>query len=78
MHSLLGDPDEIRDLLIEQITKKVRWRESIIALSDLGVEHIFEIGSGKVLCGLTRRINSDLKAQTITTPAEVDSFLLSL
>ena len=72
------DPDEIRDLLIEQITKKVRWRESIIALSDLGVEHIFEIGSGKVLCGLTRRINSDLKAQTITTPAEVDSFLLSL
>ena len=72
------DPDEIRDLLIEQVTKKVRWRESIIALSDLGVEHIFEIGSGKVLCGLTRRINSDLKAQTITTPAEVDSFLLSL
>jgi [acyl-carrier-protein] S-malonyltransferase len=69
------DPEEICDLLIEQITKKVRWRESIITLVDLGVEDIFEIGSGRVLSGLTRRINSDLIAHTIATPAEVESFL---
>jgi len=69
------DPEEICDLLIEQITKKVRWRESIITLVDLGVDDIFEIGSGRVLSGLTRRINSDLKAHTIATPAEVESFL---
>ena len=72
------DPEELRNLLIEQITKKVRWRESILSLSNLGVEHIFEVGSGKVLSGLTRRINSDLKAQSIATPAEVETFLQSL
>ena len=72
------DPEELRNLLIEQKTKKVRWRESILSLSNLGVEHIFEVGSGKVLSGLTRRINSDLKAQSIATPAEVETFLQSL
>ncbi len=72
------DPEELRNLLIEQITKKVRWRESILSLSNLGVEHIFEVASGKVLSGLTRRINSDLKAQSIATPAEVETFLQSL
>jgi len=74
----VSDPDEIRSLLIEQITQRVRWRESVLAMRDLGVEELCEIGAGKVLSGLARRIDRDLEARAVATPADVENFLGSL
>ncbi|MCZ6509140.1 MAG: ACP S-malonyltransferase [Alphaproteobacteria bacterium] len=74
----VSDPDEIRSLLIEQITHRVRWRECVLTMCELGVEDICEIGVGKVLSGLARRIDRDLAAQSIAAPADVESFLASL
>lgn len=67
------DPQKIRDLLVEQVTGMVRWRESIEKLHALGVEELFEIGAGKVLSGLTRRIESSLKSTSLQTPENVDA-----
>lgn len=72
------DPDEIRNMLIEQITHRVRWRECVLTMVELGVEDLCEIGSGKVLSGLARRIDRDLGAQSIATPADIESFLASI
>lgn len=74
----ISDPDELRSMLIEQITQTVRWRESVLTMVELGVEDICEIGAGKVLSGLARRINRDLGAQSVSTPADVETFLASL
>lgn len=74
----VSDPDEIRSLLIEQITQRVRWRESVLTMCELGVEEICEIGVGKVLSGLSRRINRDLEVQAIATPDDVEAFLGNL
>ncbi|NKB48547.1 MAG: ACP S-malonyltransferase [Alphaproteobacteria bacterium] len=74
----VSDPDDIRSMLIEQITQTVRWRESVLTMRDLGVEEICEIGAGKVLGGLARRIDRDLGAQSVATPADVETFLASL
>lgn len=74
----VSDPDEIRNLLIEQITHRVRWRESVLTMRELGVEELCEIGAGKVLSGLARRIDRDLEARAIGTPADVETFLGSL
>lgn len=74
----ISDPDDLRGMLIEQITQTVRWRESVLTMVELGVEDICEIGSGKVLSGLARRINRDLGAQSVSTPADVETFLASL
>lgn len=74
----VSDPDEIRSLLIEQITHRVRWRECVLTMRDLGVEELCEIGAGKVLSGLARRIDRELGAQAIATPADVETFLGSL
>ncbi len=74
----VSDPDDIRNLLIEQITHTVRWRESVLAMRRLGVEALVEVGAGKVLSGLARRIDRDLEAQSVATPADVESFLGAL
>ena len=58
--------DELKKLLIEQIENRVRWRESIIYMIDKGVNHFVEIGPGKVLSGLVKRINKTVKINTIT------------
>jgi [acyl-carrier-protein] S-malonyltransferase len=71
-------PDEIRRLLVEQVTARVRWRESILFMKNNGVEKLFEIGSGKVLTGLTRRIDPNLKSISIQGPEGIDEFLGSL
>ena len=57
--------DELRDLLIKQIESRVRWRESVINMLKKGVNHFVEIGPGKVLSGLIKRINRDVKINTI-------------
>jgi [acyl-carrier-protein] S-malonyltransferase len=72
------DPDTIRGLLVDQVTGLVRWRESILALKALGVTEIVEIGVGKVLAGLVRRIDRDIAVRSVGTPADVEAFLTSL
>ena len=68
-------PDEIRRLLVEQVTAMVRWRESVIAMRDAGVDTLIEVGAGKVLSGLTKRIDRDMTAMNVETPGDVDAVL---
>ncbi len=74
----VSDPDDIRNLLIEQVTSRVRWRECVLAMRDEGVEELCEVGAGKVLTGLARRIDRDLSARAIGTPADIEEFLGAL
>jgi [acyl-carrier-protein] S-malonyltransferase len=69
------DPAEIRDLLIRQVTATVRWRESVQAMTALGVDSFLELGAGKVLSGLIRRIAPDASALSAATPAEIEAAL---
>jgi [acyl-carrier-protein] S-malonyltransferase len=68
------DPDEIRRLLVEQVTGLVRWRESIIAMREAEVEEIVELGAGRVLSGLVKRIDRALASVPVGTPAEIEAF----
>ncbi len=74
----VSDPDTIRDLLIAQVTGAVRWRESVQRMRAEGVEQLVEIGAGRVLTGLVKRIEKDLSAVTINNPHDIDSFLKTL
>ena len=69
-------PEAIRRLLVDQVTGMVRWRESVHTMKSLGVTHVMEIGAGKVLAGLTKRIEPEIDASCIATPQDLD-FLLS-
>ncbi|WP_375645775.1 MULTISPECIES: ACP S-malonyltransferase [unclassified Bartonella] len=69
------DPERIATLLVQQVTGRVRWRETIEWIGANGVDTLFEVGSGKVLTGLTRRINKDIKGVTIGTVDEIESAL---
>jgi [acyl-carrier-protein] S-malonyltransferase len=71
-------PDEIRDLLVRQVTATVRWRESVEAMRAMGVDSIVELGAGKVLAGLVKRIDKDMAATSIGTPDEVEAFLKTM
>ncbi|CAO3419389.1 ACP S-malonyltransferase [Azospirillum doebereinerae] len=76
--SAVSDPNAIRRLLVEQVTGMVRWRESVLFMKEQGVTTLVEIGSGKVLAGLTKRIDKELSASSVGTPADVESFLKTL
>ena len=69
----ISDPDEIRNRLVEQVTGQVRWRESVQWMGENGVTQLMEVGSGKVLSGLARRINRDLKSINVATPDDIDA-----
>lgn len=71
----VSDADAIRDLLTQQITGSVRWRESMIWAADNGVTELVEIGSGKVLTGMAKRIDSRLSAQALNNADDIDGFL---
>lgn len=71
----VSDPAKIRDLLVEQVTGMVRWRESVLFMKEQGVTELVELGAGKVLSGLTRRIDKDLSGSSIGTPADIEAFL---
>jgi [acyl-carrier-protein] S-malonyltransferase len=71
-------PAEIRRLLVAQVTGLVRWRETIASLPGLGVETVVEIGAGKVLAGMNKRIAPELKSLSVETPADVEAFLKTL
>jgi [acyl-carrier-protein] S-malonyltransferase len=72
------DPQAIRDLLVEQVTGTVRWRESIEYIGGKGITECVEVGAGKVLSGLARRINKELGSQSIQTTEDIDAFLKQL
>jgi [acyl-carrier-protein] S-malonyltransferase len=72
---VVEDPDEIRVRLVEQVTATVRWRECVQFMRDGGVDTIVEIGAGKVLSGLTRRIDRDLVAVSVSTPGDIDELV---
>ncbi len=74
----ISDPDEIRKRLVEQVTGTVRWRECVTYMTANGVTDIYEIGAGKVLAGLAKRIDSSLNATSIGSPADVDAVLSQL
>jgi len=67
------DVKDLKDLLISQIEKKVRWRESIINMVNYGVSQFIEIGPGKVLSGLIKRINKDVKITSINNQSDIES-----
>jgi [acyl-carrier-protein] S-malonyltransferase len=69
------DPDEIRKLLVAQVTGTVRWRESVLAMKGLGVDTLVEAGAGKVLAGLVKRIDKEISAVSLNTPADIEAFL---
>ena len=73
-----SDPTRLRTLLVEQVTGRVRWRESVEAMRNDGVEMLVELGAGKVLSGLTRRVDRDLKASALGSPEDIDAFLNTL
>jgi [acyl-carrier-protein] S-malonyltransferase len=70
----ISDPSEIRKRLVEQVTGTVRWRESVEFLAGAGVAKLVEVGSGKVLSGLVKRIVSGVEAVSIGTPDDVTAF----
>lgn len=71
----VSDPDEIRELLVAQVTGRVRWRECVLAMRDAGVETTVELGAGKVLTGLARRIDPDLRALSVEGPDDLEALL---
>ncbi|GAA3664211.1 MULTISPECIES: ACP S-malonyltransferase [Acetobacter] len=72
------DVDTIRSNLVQQVTGRVRWRESVATMTGLGVDTFVEIGAGKVLSGLVRRIDPEVSTLSIGTPADIETFLKSL
>lgn len=72
------DPEEIRNRLVEQVTGQVRWRESVAWMAENGVTTQLELGSGKVLSGLVRRIAKDVTAIACGSPAEIDAALAAV
>ncbi len=74
----ITDPAAIRDALVRQVTGTVRWRESVAYMAAQGVESFYEVGSGKVLTGLVKRIAAGASATAIGTPEDVAAFKASL
>ena len=69
----IKDSDELKSLLIRQIESRVRWRESVINMIEHNVNHFIEIGPGKVLSGLVKRINRDIKIDTINSVSDIEN-----
>lgn len=72
------DPNEIRRLLVEQVTGMVRWRESVTWMKEQGVTEMIELGAGKVLSGLVKRIEKDVACESIGTPEQVETLIEKL
>ncbi len=70
---VISDPENLKSLLIMQIENRVRWRESVINMTNNGVDHFIEIGPGKVLSGLVKRINKTVKINTINNQEDIEN-----
>lgn len=68
-------PDDIRDLLTRQVTGRVRWTESVGYMADQGCGQFIEIGAGKILCGLIRRIQRDSTTINVSEPDDIDAYI---
>ncbi|MEM9581135.1 MAG: ACP S-malonyltransferase [Pseudomonadota bacterium] len=73
----ISDPDLIRSLLVEQVTGSVRWRESVQHMAAQGVDRIWEIGAGKALSGMIRRIDRAIACSAVGSPADIAKLELS-
>ncbi len=76
--SITSNPDQIRGLLVDQVTGMVRWRESAIYMKEQGVTEMVELGAGKVLAGLVRRIEKDVACDSVGTPEGIEALIESL
>lgn len=76
--SMTVDAETIRAQLVEQVCGRVRWRESVLSMQAEGIEALVELGAGKVLSGMARRIHPDLTGTAVGGPADIDNFLNSL
>ncbi len=70
-----SDPKLIKDLLVKQVTGTVRWRESVLYMIDNGVGEVTELGAGKVLCGLVRRIDRSISCESVGNVEQIESFI---
>ena len=68
----ISNTTELKELLVKQIENRVRWRESVINMIGSGVNHLIEIGPGKVLSGLVKRISKDVKIDTINNKVDIE------
>jgi len=69
----IANTDDLKDLLIKQIENRVRWRESVINMVNKDINHFIEIGPGKVLSGLVKRINKEVKIDAINNQEDIES-----
>ena len=72
----ISNKDELKTLLVDQIENRVRWRESVINMIKVGINHFIEIGPGKVLSGLIKRIDKNVKTNTINTESDINDLKL--
>jgi len=73
-----SEPEEIKQLLVEQVTHMVRWRETVLLFAENEVEEVVELGAGRVLSGLAKRIDKTLAAVSIGAPAEIEALVKRL
>ena len=71
--SAVSDPGEIKNLLVEQVTGSVRWRESVMFMGAQGVTEMWEIGAGKALSGMVRRIDREITCRAVGTADTVSA-----
>lgn len=74
----VSDPETIRDLLVKQVTGRVRWRECVSYMKAQGVAQLYELGAGKVLSGLVKRIEPDVVGTALNGPADIEAFAKTL
>jgi [acyl-carrier-protein] S-malonyltransferase len=74
----VSNAEDIRDLLVQQVTGAVRWRESVLYMKAQGVEQLVECGAGAVLAGLTKRIDKEITALSLQTPEDIEGFLKTI
>jgi [acyl-carrier-protein] S-malonyltransferase len=73
----ITNPDAIRDALVRQVTGTVRWRESVARIAGYGIDSFLEVGAGKVLSGLVKRIAVGAKVSAVGTPDDIIAFKTS-
>lgn len=74
----VAEPEAIRNLLVEQVTSRVRWRESVLSFRSLGADATVECGGEKVLTGMVKRIDKELETISVDTPADIEAFARKL
>jgi [acyl-carrier-protein] S-malonyltransferase len=74
----VSDPDAVRELLVEQVIRMVRWRETVLLFKEHEVEEVVEIGPGRVLAGLVKRIDRELTASSVGAAAETEALMKRL